>query len=408
MYEDLTVKLYRYNTDGFDTQLVDFSQPGSYIELLDKVLVDGYTPVAVSDITVSSGVATMTITGHPFSRYNDHADDILEPQIGPILAISGATPSTLNGEHRCLVVDADTLAFETTAADGAATGTITARIPPLGWEKVYHDAGTHQAVYRSLNPLASGKMIHVTDDHTYSGWNTGSRYWARIQACEDATDANTPINIFGSAYVPKIWSPALTEMPWEITGNSVFFRIHCIHHDPVTYSFGSSYSMMTAYGDFESYSLGDDYNFLIHGSVTHTTTTNTPSYYGNTNVNAYKYLCRNYDGSVQSVQFYHDNLRFITEQLGFGNEHISLNTLPFPNPDNRFWYKKDVFIVETGPVIRGRELGIAQCLHQNGPSIYEHGRVVTLDDIPYRISIFNTNYSIAYKGVFMQPIVGPW
>jgi hypothetical protein len=180
MYQDTTVKLYRFNRDAFNANLIDFSQPGSYIELLDKVLVDGYVPVAVSGIIVEGGVATMTLSNHPFSQYNDHADDILEPQIGPILAISGATPSALNGEHRCLVAGEHTLTFETTAPDGNATGTITAKVPPLGWEKVYHDAVIHQAVYRSLNPLASGKMIHVTDDHAFTGWNAVSMRFARI------------------------------------------------------------------------------------------------------------------------------------------------------------------------------------------------------------------------------------
>jgi hypothetical protein len=270
-YSDTTVKLYRYNTDGFAAQSIDFSQPGSYIELLDKVLVDGYAPVAALGITVSSGVATMTITGHPFIRYNNSVEDGSEPQIGPILSISGATPSELNGEHRCLITGGNTLTFETTAEDGAASGTITARIPPLGWEKVYHDAGTHKAVYRSLNPAASGKMIQVTDNHAFTGWNAVSMRFAKIVGCEQATDANTPLFTFGSAYVPKYWWPSQRAMPWEITGNSMFFRIHCMHQEPAEpdeYGFRleDQLSIMTAYGDFESYVIGDAYNFLIHGS----------------------------------------------------------------------------------------------------------------------------------------------
>jgi hypothetical protein len=209
--------------------------------------------------------------------------------------------------------------------------------------------------------------------------------------------------------VPKYWEPSQHALPWEITGNSVFFRIHSLHNDPVTYSFGSRYSMMTAYGDFESYVIGDSHNFLIHGSGIPTSNTLTPSYYGEMNQTTYKTLCRSYSGSSIGVTFTQVHCNMFG--LGFGSRRSSLNYIYFPHdPDHRFLYKKDVMIFENNSaVVRGKELGIAQCLHINGPDIYEHGRVVTLNDIPYRMSVFNCgNTSTDYTGLFMQPIVGPW
>jgi hypothetical protein len=407
-YEDTSVKLYRHNKDNFSSHFVDFSVAGAYIEFLDYVLVDGYAVLSVYEITVSSGTATMNIIGHGLSRYNDHATDALDPQIGPILTVAGATPSELNGTHRCIIVDANTLTFATTAADGTATGTITARVPSLGWEKVYHDPVTHQAVYRSTDPNTSGIMLHVTDDHAFTGWNTGAAVWVRIQGCESATDANNPVDVFGGAYIPKRYSTY--DHHWEITGNSVFFRLHCTHSDTSNYTFGSRYTFMTAYGDFDSNTLGDSYNFLIHGSALQANQTYSPSYYGSCNSNNYKYVCRNYNSTVKNTQFYQDYPWINGNQIGFGSKSASYNNLAFPHaPDNKFLYKDQVLLCEAGPVVRGRELGVAQCLHNDGSAIYEHGRVVTLNDVPYRMSVFNFgNTSADYTGLFMQPIVGPW
>lgn len=75
---------------------------------------------AVVTISVTAGVATVTHTGHPYA-------------VGDQIRISGATPAELNGVQTITnVVDPNTYEFATTAADGAATGTINATAKAFG------------------------------------------------------------------------------------------------------------------------------------------------------------------------------------------------------------------------------------------------------------------------------------
>ena len=98
--------------------------PGALITALDACLITGFGAVTATGVTVSGGIATVGVpSGQTFAQ---HA----------VVLISGATPSALNGEHRVLTSSSTQITFATTAADGAATGTIEIRYAPVGqWEK---------------------------------------------------------------------------------------------------------------------------------------------------------------------------------------------------------------------------------------------------------------------------------
>ena len=142
---------------------------GSRIAALDACLLTGFGPVTATGITVSGGIATATVpSGQSFAR---HA----------VVLISGATPSALNGEARVLTTSSTQITFATTAADGAATGTIEIRYAPVGqWEKVY--TGTNKAVYRSLDVTGPRHYLRVDD--------TGATA-ARVCGYESMTDVDS-------------------------------------------------------------------------------------------------------------------------------------------------------------------------------------------------------------------------
>ena len=180
---------------------------GSLITLLDTFLVNGWGLATANSATVSGGVATITMPAG--SAFEDHC----------VVLVAGATPAALNGEQRIATTDGTTLTFPTTAANGPATGTITVKYAPCGWEKVF--SGTNVAVYRSQNIQGPRRYFRVDD--------TGSTD-ARLRGFEAMTDANTGTNPFptdaqlsGGGYLSRAMSAGVTAQRYDCVGDDRFF-----------------------------------------------------------------------------------------------------------------------------------------------------------------------------------------
>lgn len=147
---------------------------GAMIAALDACLITGFGPVTPTGITVSGGIATAALpSGQSFAR---HA----------VVLVSGATPSALNGEQRVLTASSTQITFATTAADGAASGTIEIRYAPVGqWQKVF--TGTNKAVYQSTDVTGPRHYLRVDDTGTTT---------ARVRAYESMTDVDTGVGPF--------------------------------------------------------------------------------------------------------------------------------------------------------------------------------------------------------------------
>ena len=213
---------------------------GSLIAVLDACLQDGFGLKAASGITVASGVATVTFAnGHSF-----------EPDT--IALIAGATPGAINGEKVVLATSTNTITFAAPGVpDGAATGSISAKLAPAGWEKVF--SGTGVAAYRSLDPESTRMFLRVDDTGTTN---------ARVVGYESMSDANTGVGPFpnaaqisGGGWWPKANGANATARAWTLVSDSRGFILH-IH--TATINFGAS-GCVWAFGDFESLKSGDAY-----------------------------------------------------------------------------------------------------------------------------------------------------
>ena len=122
---------------------------GSLISVLD-LLVTGMGLKLADSLVVVNGVATLTFSsGHSFEA---HA----------VALVAGATPAALNGGRRILAATPNTATFAAPGVpDGAATGSITAKLAGAGWEKAF--TGTNLAAYRSTD-LSSTRMFLRVDD----------------------------------------------------------------------------------------------------------------------------------------------------------------------------------------------------------------------------------------------------
>jgi hypothetical protein len=405
-YEDTSVKYMRFNRDNFVEP--DMSQPNSWIDVLNQVLCTGYGQKTLDTLVVSSGVATATISGgHGYSDYNDHADDALEERVGPILEIEGATPAGLNGEHRVTLVDANSFSFITTEADGAATGTITSKVPPLGWERTFYDSGNNQAVFKSTNPLVDEIFIHVED----AGTTNNSRVWAYMQGAEDASSATSLTNTFGGFYVPRYSTLYATNADWAILGDDktvyILNNSYQPHLTPLDHDNASLGVTMFSFGYFDSFKLADQYNFLIMGGTL--SANGAPcNYFGQLNLSTYKVLARRADQTTLAPECMHEYTVIGGDNyLGMGGQ-FCYAVYPHATSED-FLYRPYLYFTDTGQdYLRGKHRGLAQSLHSNGYTAFPHGRVATFNGNPFLFWSFRMHPTYGYQQSALLYLVGPW
>jgi len=108
--------------------------PGALISLLDALLVTGFGLRTATSVVVAGGVATVTLSSNALNANLLHSVILVDGVAAPM--------ADLNGEQRVTAASTTTLQFATAVADGTATGTITVKSAPAGWEKLY--SGTNK------------------------------------------------------------------------------------------------------------------------------------------------------------------------------------------------------------------------------------------------------------------------
>lgn len=228
-------------------------QAGSLIALLDACLVNGFGTGGVDSIVIAGGVATVTRSaGHPFD-----ADSVA--------LIAGATVSggSINGEQKVLASPAPTATTYCFDAAGipnqTATGSITHKVAPLGWSKVY--AGTNLAVYKPNDLAATGCLLRVNDAGTTS---------ARVVGYVSMSDVNTGVDAFpteaqfaGGLYASKSSTSDSAPRPWVLVGDGRLFYM------PVARASGS-FELYLTFGDPIGVKSPDSYGCVLNGCASAT------------------------------------------------------------------------------------------------------------------------------------------
>lgn len=217
---------------------------GSVIALLDACLITGFGNKAVTSISVAAGMATVVCAGHGFAdgRMVDHA---------------GATPSALNGRAKITVVDVNTYRFPTAAADGAASGTITAKRSPLGWTKAF--SGTNKAIYARTDVEATGAMFRVEDTRA-SPASATSAYTTMV---ESATGVDALGPAASSSTIEK-GADTTAAKRWVLVGDSRTFYLFT-EHSSNTYSSTGVLCAVAAFGEVKSFRAGDAWRSFSMG-----------------------------------------------------------------------------------------------------------------------------------------------
>lgn len=213
---------------------------GSMIAVLDACLVNGFGSATVDSLVVASNTATVTrAAGHPF-------------EVGSVVLIAGATPSDLNGEQKVLSTTTTTYTFETSGiSNQTATGTITHKLAPLGFEKAF--SGTNLAAYRSQNIAGTRMYLRVDDTSTTL---------TRVVGYETMSDINTGTGAFptsaqisGGGYWHKSQTAATAS--WVVIGDDRGFYL------ALETGTANSYTATTWFGDIISYKAPDTYGCTL-------------------------------------------------------------------------------------------------------------------------------------------------
>jgi hypothetical protein len=330
---------------------------GALIAVLDACLVNGFNLLTLDSLVVASDVATGTKAGHAFV-------------VNQVVLVAGASPAGLNGEWRVTSVTSNTVQFATTGiSDQTATGTITIKAAPSGFEKQF--SGTNLAVYRSGNVLASRIPIKVDDTATLS---------ASVQLAEGYTDISTPVNAIVTQYFKKSNATSAAARPWVLVADDKTAYLFVSWNDTTIYD---AYH----FGDFSSYVVGDIYNFRLQGLVSASVPASIGQYGGavcdaamhqSGNLSA-GYVPRAYSQLVGAKDVYQVSMAgalmngvssAVVQQFAVSGNHGyqgTSNNDPYPNPspiDNGVHFSP-VYIVETvsgGKAIRGEARGLLHTL----------------------------------------------
>lgn len=252
---DTTVCLYQ-STDSGAPALSGTA--GTLIAVLDACLVTGYGAVTAASLTVSSGVATLTVNaGHGFTNPGAAAD----VDVGVVVAVSGVTGAltALNANWRATVTSTTVLTWTcgTSIADGTAAGTIGVKRAPAGWSKAF--SGTNLAAYKSADITATGCYLRVDD--------TPAQYPAlnMYEAMTAISSGTGQAPVSGSVYFARSSASGSTARAWRLYADSKAFYLFA-NAD------GSTWPSAMVFGDLVNYRSGDAYHCLLLGHAAANTT----------------------------------------------------------------------------------------------------------------------------------------
>lgn len=217
---------------------------GSLISLLKACLVTGFGIKTVSSVNYDAANAKIVVTissGHTYQLYQ-------------VIELSGANESGFNGQFR--VMNVTTTTVECALDNGipaaaSATGSLSAKIPGLGWGVAYEDAVNNKVIFKRLDP--SNDYMLLVDNSAWSGWNNSTGHLAKVKVVTGVTDINT-FTVVSDQRWPCSHNYASPD--WLLIGDSRFFVFL-----PRFAAAGSR--EMDCFGDIPSLRAGDKHATLF-------------------------------------------------------------------------------------------------------------------------------------------------
>lgn len=367
---------------------------GALIAVLDACLVNGFNVKAVDTLTVASGVATATI-GLGIGAF----------EADTVALVSGATPSGLNGQKRILTVDTvtNTVTFDATGiSDQTATGTISIKMAPAGWEKQF--TGTNLAAYRSADPASTQAALRVDDTAEQN---------ARVVGYESMSDVNTGTRPFptsaqasGGLWWPKASAATATPRAWTVIADS---KTIYLHMHTATTNLGVA-GVLVAFGDFDSQMLLDPMPCLITGmsSDIAASVAAAPEDLSNA-TSTLIYLGASHDGVTNSVAATTQPESYWNGAGNLWSGYQSVPALPtFPNTtDNGIVLTRKLLTV-AGVGLRGAMRGLGFSLQNSVAALAWRTKIAADGRVHFAVNSGGAAYAVAAYTAVLFDVIGPW
>lgn len=364
---------------------------GTLIALLDAFLVTGFGQVTANGITVAGGVATASL--QPGQGFSLHAN----------VQVAGATPAALNGVSRVIEATETSIKFPTSAPDGVATGSITLKVAPVGWQKVYSAA--NKAVYRSTDVQGARHYLRVDE--------TGTANLARVRGYEAMTtvDAGTglyPTNtqINGGGYWSKSIQADSTPVMYDLSADSRFFKLRICpasFRDPTIYDAGC----FRGFGDPVVLSPSGD----VFASCLSCSNSNDPLglYGGFDQGNGWQYAARAFTGTGTAVAL--NNMPFVGSSYYHSGADPTMGN--HPSPVDGVLRLSQRYLFEANGAPRAVVPGLLHVPHTGlpSPSIQPRDYISGTGPLEGRVLValpVSAYVDSGRQGMCFVDITGPW
>lgn len=171
--------------------------------VLYAALCTGFNSVTLTSLTVSSNIATgTTASPHGFG-------------VNDTVQISGANQSVFNNDFEIDSVPTTTsFTFPLITNTATATGTITCKISPLGWNRP--DSSGNLSIYQSADVLSSKCFFKIDDSAGVTAALTAYEYMSSVNSGSGASP---------TVYINKSSAASSATRAWIIIGNSKCFYL---------------------------------------------------------------------------------------------------------------------------------------------------------------------------------------
>lgn len=336
------------------------TNPGSLIALLKAVLVTGFGIKSVSSLAYDSVAQTITATVAAGHKY----------LVDQVVELSGANESGFNGEFRVVSITSTAVVVgldNGTPAAASATGTLSMKIPALGWAVEFEDAAAYKIIFKRTDPASTPLRLYI-DNSAWTGWNTLSGYLAKVSMVENVTDINT----FSVVYETR-WpcSHSYATPGWALTGDSLLFFFMPM------YGLASARGVYV-FGDIISIRAGDNYHCLL---TTYTSNNLNGTSWGSTNVNQHPNTIKFSDNTHKILARSYHQIPGAVAALWRGLNTGIGEGMTFPNPaDNGFYVSTDKIPLHDDLSFRGYLPGVV--VPFSSPLAYDKATLKYLPNLP--------------------------
>lgn len=332
---------------------------GALATVLKACLVDGFGASAVASLVVADGIAKATYAAtHPF-------------RVGSVARFAGATPTSLNGEKIVAATTANSVTFAAPGVpDGAATGTITSRMAPAGWQELFAGTVTNVLVLKPQVIESTGCVLRVNDTGTTTARVMGYESMSDIQT--GAGPFPTDSQVAGGLYWPKSDQASGSTRPWRLFADDRTFVLWVAPS-------GVSHGVCVSFGDLLADWSADAYACVITGGPADVSTRSSVvegclGYGHGISLGADVYVPRAHTG-VGSAQLAKKLGAYNTGAAYSGAVGYNGNTFAYPNPADNSLRLSPVEL-QVGRGVRGRFAGVCHCPQQLADS-FSTGDIVS-------------------------------